>query len=168
VGALCGWEARQSSISTRFLWWCCQRLQAAGKRVWVLIWENASWHICKEVTEWIASHNRKVKNSGQGVRIISCLLPKKSPWLQSSAPRSVLCLGIAVRPPPVKSFRELLSLSAICSTESAPILAAASSMASGMPSNLRQICVIAPMLSGVTSKSGDRNRVRSTKSRAAS
>jgi hypothetical protein len=34
-----------SGIRTRFLAWCCQKLEAAGKkRVWVLIWENASWH----------------------------------------------------------------------------------------------------------------------------
>jgi hypothetical protein len=31
-----------SGITTRFLLWCCQKLQAAGKRVWVLIWDNAS------------------------------------------------------------------------------------------------------------------------------
>jgi hypothetical protein len=64
-----------SAITTRFLCWCCQKLEAAGKSVWVLIWDNASWHISKEVRAWIASHNRKVKNSGDGVRIISCLLP---------------------------------------------------------------------------------------------
>jgi hypothetical protein len=34
-----------SSITTRFLSWCCQKLQAAGKKVWALIWDNASWHI---------------------------------------------------------------------------------------------------------------------------
>jgi hypothetical protein len=76
-----------SGISTRFLSWCCERLEAAGKRVWVLIWDNASWHISKEVREWIVSHNRKVKNSGEGVRIISCLLPTKSPWLNSMEPK---------------------------------------------------------------------------------
>src|SRR5829696_2717944 len=54
-----------SSITTRFLSWCCQKLRAAGKKVWVLIWDNASWHISKEVREWIASHNRKAKNRGQ-------------------------------------------------------------------------------------------------------
>jgi hypothetical protein len=75
-----------SSVTTRFLSWCCQKLQAAGKRVWVLIWDNASWHISREVRAWIASHNRKVKNSGCGVRIINCLLPKKSPWLNSMDP----------------------------------------------------------------------------------
>jgi DDE superfamily endonuclease len=78
-----------SSITTRLLAWCCQKLQAKGKKVWVLIWDNASWHISKEVRRWIASHNRKVKNGGQGVRIISCLLPIKSrgstPWSPSGS-----------------------------------------------------------------------------------
>jgi hypothetical protein len=46
-----------SAISTRFPSWCCQELQAAGKKAWVLIWDNASWHISKEVREWITSHN---------------------------------------------------------------------------------------------------------------
>jgi hypothetical protein len=66
-----------SGITTRFLSWCTDKLEAAGKRVWVLIWDNASWHISHEVRRWIASQNRKVKNSGEGVRIISCLLPKQ-------------------------------------------------------------------------------------------
>jgi len=40
-----------SAITTRFLSWCCQELEAAGKKVWVLIWDNASWHISKERLE---------------------------------------------------------------------------------------------------------------------
>jgi hypothetical protein len=72
-----------SGITTRFLSWCCQELRAAGKQVWVLIWDNASWHVSKEVRGWIASHNRGVKNGGQGVRIVVCFLPIKSPWLNS-------------------------------------------------------------------------------------
>jgi transposase len=76
-----------SGITTRFLSWCSEKLAATGKKVWVLIWDNASWHISKEVREWIASHNRKVKNGGQGMRIVSCLLPKKSPWLNPIEPK---------------------------------------------------------------------------------
>jgi hypothetical protein len=78
-----------SRVTTQFLRWCCQKLEVAGKRVWVLIWDNASWHISREVREWIASHNRRVKASGKGVRIISCLLPKKSPWLNPIEPKWV-------------------------------------------------------------------------------
>jgi transposase len=78
-----------SGVTTRFLQWCCGKLEAAGKGVWVLIWDNASWHISQEVRTWIASHNREVKKSGRGVRIISCLLPKKSPWLNPIEPKWV-------------------------------------------------------------------------------
>jgi DDE superfamily endonuclease len=78
-----------SSLTTRFLSWCCKKLQVEGKRVWILVWDNASWHISGEVREWIASHNRRVKASGEGVRIISCLLPIKSPWLNPIEPKWV-------------------------------------------------------------------------------
>jgi transposase len=70
-----------SGITTRFLEWCCTKLEAIGKKVLLLIWDNASWHKSKEVRRWIGAHNRKVKKGGRGVRIIGCLLPKKSPWL---------------------------------------------------------------------------------------
>jgi hypothetical protein len=78
-----------SSITTRFLSWCCQELEAAGKKVLLLIWDNASWHVSKEVRRWLGSHNRCVKESGDGVRIVSCLLPKQSPWLNAIEPKWV-------------------------------------------------------------------------------
>jgi hypothetical protein len=33
------------------------------------------------VRTWLHTHNQQVKQCGQGVRILSCLLPTKSPWL---------------------------------------------------------------------------------------
>ena len=48
--------------------------RSAGKKVLLLIWDNASWHISKEVRRWLGKHNRRVKESGDGVRIVSCLL----------------------------------------------------------------------------------------------
>jgi hypothetical protein len=42
-----------SAITTQFLEWCCQRLKELGKNVLVLIWDNASWHISREVRRWI-------------------------------------------------------------------------------------------------------------------
>jgi len=78
-----------SSITTQFLQWSCEKLQAAGKKVLLLIWDNASWHISKEVRRWLGQHNRRVKNSGCGVRIISCHLPKQSPWLNAIEPKWV-------------------------------------------------------------------------------
>lgn len=75
-----------SSITTRFLHWSLGRLEAMGKKALLLIWDNASWHVSREVEEWIAAHNRRVKESGSGVRVVTCLLPVKSPWLNPIEP----------------------------------------------------------------------------------
>jgi DDE superfamily endonuclease len=58
-----------------------------GKEALLLIWDNASWHKSHEVREWIIAHNREVKASGHGVRIVPCLLPTKSPWLNAIEPQ---------------------------------------------------------------------------------
>jgi transposase len=76
-----------SGLTTAFLEWSCSKLEGLGKRVLVLVWDNASWHISAQVRGWIGEHNRRVKAGGYGVRIISCLLPKKSPWLNRIEPR---------------------------------------------------------------------------------
>ena len=76
-----------SAITTQFLEWCCQRLEAVGKEALLLIWDNASWHKSHQVREWINAHNRCVKASGHGVRIVACLLPTKSPWLNAIEPK---------------------------------------------------------------------------------
>jgi hypothetical protein len=71
-----------SSITTQFLGWCWEKLEEIGKKVVVLIWDNASWHVSREVRRWLVEgKNREVKESGRGVRIVSCLVPKQSPWL---------------------------------------------------------------------------------------
>jgi hypothetical protein len=76
-----------SDITTRFLRWSCQRLQAVGKKALLLIWDNASWHKSHRVRGWIDAHNRRVKASGRGVRIVACPLPTKSPWLNAIEPK---------------------------------------------------------------------------------
>ena len=78
-----------SCVTTQFLGWCAEKLEEMGKKVFLLIWDNASWHVSKEVRRWLGKHNRKVKNSGEGVRIVSCFLPKKSPWLNPIEPKWV-------------------------------------------------------------------------------
>jgi transposase len=70
-----------SAVTTQFLAWCCEQLAQTNKRVLVLIWDNASWHRSQLVRTWLREHNQQVKQSGKGVRILSCLLPTKSPWL---------------------------------------------------------------------------------------
>jgi len=70
-----------SNITTQYLAWCCDKLVAEGKRALLMIWDNATWHTSHEVRTWLREHNRAVKQTGQGVRIVPCLLPIKSPWL---------------------------------------------------------------------------------------
>jgi hypothetical protein len=87
-----------SSITTRFLRWSLEQLEAARTRVLLLIWDNASWHVSKEVRRWLGSHNRRVKESGEGVRVVSCLLPKQSPWLNAIEPKWVHAKRKVVEP----------------------------------------------------------------------
>jgi hypothetical protein len=75
-----------SAVTTQFLAWVAERLAQEGKRALLLVWDNASWHVSAKVREWLRTHNRAVKQSGKGVRIISCLLPTKSPWLNNIEP----------------------------------------------------------------------------------
>jgi transposase len=57
-----------------------------SQRVLVVIWDRASWHLSKKTTKWIRQHNRQAKQEEQGVRLLACLLPSKSPWLNPMEP----------------------------------------------------------------------------------
>jgi hypothetical protein len=76
-----------SALTLQFLAWCCDRLTALGKRALLLVWDNASWHTSQLVRTWLRAHNRRVKQTGRGVRIIACRLPSKSPWLNPIEPK---------------------------------------------------------------------------------
>ena len=84
------------------------RLQHAGVRVWLLIWDNASWHVSKRVRAWIRAHNRTVKRGGAGVRILPCYLPVKSPWLNPIEPKWVHGKRAIVEPTRLLSAQETL------------------------------------------------------------
>ena len=75
-----------SDASISFLAWCCDQLEADGKQALLMVWDNASWHISRRVRSWLREHNRAVKAAQKGVRIVSCLLPIKSPWLNPIEP----------------------------------------------------------------------------------
>jgi transposase len=77
-----------SAVTCAFLAWAAGRLAADGVRVLALIWDNASWHISREVRGWIREHNRRVKVEG-GCRLLVCRLPSKSPWLNPIEPKWV-------------------------------------------------------------------------------
>jgi hypothetical protein len=76
-----------SVVTIPFLDWCCTKLDAQGKTALLLVWDNASWHISHTVRDWLHAHNRQVKRERTGVRIVSCHLPVKSPWLNPIEPR---------------------------------------------------------------------------------
>jgi transposase len=78
-----------SAITTQFLDWSCGKLAGRGKTVLLLVWDNASWHKSQQVRTWIRTHNRQVKTTKQGVRIVPCLLPIQSPWLNPIEPKWV-------------------------------------------------------------------------------
>jgi hypothetical protein len=80
-----------SAITTQFLDWICTRLQAQGKRKWLLIWDNASWHYSKIVKTWIREHNQTVKQENKGVRILPFFLPTKSRLSQSDRAQVGAC-----------------------------------------------------------------------------
>ena len=96
-----------SAITTQFLDWCCTKVAALGKRVLALVWDNASWHISQAVRTWIRAHNRPVKLTGQGVRILVCPLPVKSPWLNPIEPKWLHGKRRVVEPDRTLSAQEL-------------------------------------------------------------
>ena len=77
-----------SAITTAFLAWCCERLAARRTTTLVLIWDNAGWHVSREVRRWLREHNQRAHREG-GVRLVPCLLPTKSPWLNPIEPKWV-------------------------------------------------------------------------------
>lgn len=96
-----------SALTTQFLAWCCTQLAAVGVRVWVLIWDNAAWHTSNQVRSWIRDHNRTVKQTGAGVRIVPCFLPTKSPWLNPIEPKWIHGKRAVLEPDRVLTADEL-------------------------------------------------------------
>jgi hypothetical protein len=97
-----------SHVTTAFLAGLCQRLAAERKRVLVLLWDNASWHISREVRTWLRAHNRQVKRRG-GVRLLAWRLPIKSPWLNPIEPHWVHGKRAIVEPARLLTAAEIIS-----------------------------------------------------------
>jgi transposase len=96
-----------SGITTQYLAWGCDKLEQAGKKALLMVWDNASWHISKEVRNWIKGHNRQVREQGKGVRITACYLPSKSPWLNPIEPHWVHGKRNVVEPARLLTAQEL-------------------------------------------------------------
>ena len=78
-----------SAVTLDFLAWCSAQLAAHGFTALLLIWANASWHRSHAVRHWLRQHNQQVKQGAEGVRIVVCPLPSKSPWLNPIEPQWV-------------------------------------------------------------------------------
>lgn len=96
-----------SAATCAFLEWVCRQLQARGKRVWALVWDNAAWHISRQVRQWLDRHNRQVKQARRGVRILVCHLPVKSPWLNPIEPKWLHGKRAVAEPNGILSAEEL-------------------------------------------------------------
>jgi DDE superfamily endonuclease len=101
-----------SPVTTAFLTWVGALLKADGKKALLLVWDNASWHLSKEVRSWVRAHNRRAKREG-GVRILICQLPVKSPWLNRIEPKWVHAKQAVAEPDRLLSKAELIGR--ICS-----------------------------------------------------
>ena len=97
-----------SYVTTAFLAWVCERLAREHKRVLALVWDNASWHISREVRTWMRQHNQRAKREG-GVRILTCRLPVKSPWLNPIEPRWVHGKRAIVEPARLLTATEVIA-----------------------------------------------------------
>jgi hypothetical protein len=96
-----------SSVTLLYLAWCLEKAAALGKKVLVLIWDNASWHVSREVRGFIKRYNRNVKRRGEGVRLLVCYLPIKSPWLNPIEPKWVHSKRRVVEPDRLLTRKEL-------------------------------------------------------------
>lgn len=108
-----------SGVTTQFLEWLLELFAEQGKQVFVMFWDNASWHISQEVQKWIKAHNRRVKKEG-GCRLLACRLPVKSPWLNPIEPKWVHGKKNTVEPRRILEADELKQR--LCSYYNCPLL----------------------------------------------
>ena len=95
-----------SQATIAFLAWFAQRLVDPALSFFVLIWDNASWHKSQLVQAWFRAYNRKARRQGR-VRLLPCLLPSKSPWLNPIEPHWVHGKRAIVEPKRVLTSGEI-------------------------------------------------------------
>ena len=79
------WRRPNSDETIQFLLWIVLGATALGKKVVIVIWDNASWHVARKVKRWIRRYNQQAKAAGQP-HLIVWTLPKRSPWLNPIEP----------------------------------------------------------------------------------
>jgi hypothetical protein len=101
-----------SHVTTAFLEWLGSLVATAGRQHVVVIWDNASWHVSREVKTWIRQHNRTALQAARegkpGVQIIPCWLPVKSPWLNRIEPHWVHGKKAVVEPARLLTAQEVI------------------------------------------------------------
>lgn len=76
-----------SQVTEDFLGWACGVFAGEGKKVFVLVWDNAAWHVSRRARRWIETHDRRVRRTQMGCRIRVCGLPVKAPWRNPIEPK---------------------------------------------------------------------------------
>jgi transposase len=97
----------KSDPTIQFMQWVLEKTSQRGIRVLVMFWDHATWHKSKMVQIWLHAHNQQVKSSGKGTRLLACLLPKKSPWLNPIEPRWIHAKRKVMEPNKKLSVQEL-------------------------------------------------------------
>ena len=97
----------KSDPTIQFMNWVLEKTAQEGIAVLVMFWDHASWHKSKMVRAWLRTHNQQVKASGRGTRLLACLLPKKSPWLNPIEPRWIHAKRKVTSPDTKLSAQEL-------------------------------------------------------------
>jgi hypothetical protein len=77
-----------SHVTTALLAWLCQRLAAEQKRVLILLWDNALWHVSREVRTWIRAHNQQADPSV--ALALPVMLPNPRPHFTAHMPGGVV------------------------------------------------------------------------------
>ena len=103
-----------STYTLEFIEYLLSVAKKRSKRVLVVIWDKASWHKSEQVRAWVKEHNQRVKQEGRrlsacrsGVRLLTFLLPTKSPWLNPQEPHWMHCKKHVVEPNGILTQREL-------------------------------------------------------------
>ena len=79
-------EARPvGDVTIQFLSWACETVAKEGKKVLIVVWDEASWHRADAVSVWVRGHNKRARQAG-GVKLVICELPVASPWLNNIEP----------------------------------------------------------------------------------
>ena len=78
--------AAGGDMTVQFLEWLCWGVAQEGKKVLVVIWDDASWHTCRDGGRMGGRAEPAGRDEGKGYRSYICELPVASPWLNNIEP----------------------------------------------------------------------------------